>query len=150
MLLVLSVAPVITVIASLLFVPHYESSRYPIQLQPSAIFTQQNLQDNYEPYGYAAHALGGIDGQTYTNSREAFLLNYDKGFRIFEVDLVLLKDGSIFCAHDGNEWKYGLDKPFKKTTADELAGRLCLHKYTALTGGDLLDLLDQHEDTSFI
>ncbi len=150
MLLVLSIAPVITVIASLLFVPHYESSRYPIQLEPSTLFTSQNLRDNYEPYGYVAHALGGIDGQTYTNSREAFLLNYDKGFRIFEVDLVLLKDGSVFCAHDGNEWKYGLDKSFKKTTADELAGRLCLNKYTPLTGSALLDLMYQHEDAYFI
>ena len=34
-----------------------------------------------------AHALGGVDGQTYTNSVEAFEKSYRDGLRWFEVDL---------------------------------------------------------------
>ena len=112
-------------------------------------FTYGGLRDRSRPPGYVAHAFGGIDGNFYTNSREAFVLNYEKGFRTFEVDLVLLKDGSAFCAHDGAEWMYGLDKPFLQTTADELSGRACLGKYTPLTGTELLDLACEYTDASF-
>jgi len=38
---------------------------------------------------YIAHACGGIDGATYTNSREAFIHNYELGHRIFEIDFNL-------------------------------------------------------------
>lgn len=36
---------------------------------------------------YVAHAFGGIGGDTYTNSLEAFEANYARGHRIFEVDM---------------------------------------------------------------
>jgi len=114
---------------------------------PSAFW---NLRDHRKPQGYVAHAFGEIDGIFYTDSREAFLSNYEKGFRTFEVDLVLLQDGSTFCAHDGSEWMYGLDKPFTETTAAELSGTLCLGKYTPLTGSDLLDLINEYRDAYFI
>jgi len=122
----------------------------PVEVGPSNLFTFENLRDHYEPYGYVAHAFGNIDGNKYTNSLEAFELNYEKGFRIFEVDLVLLKDGSAFCAHDGAEWMYGLDKPFLETAADELSGVLCLGKYTTLTGSDLVNLVHEYSDAYFI
>ena len=47
-----------------------------------------------------AHALGWIDGLTYTNSKEAFLFNYENGRRWFEVDLSLTKDMDLVCHHD--------------------------------------------------
>jgi hypothetical protein len=78
------------------------------------------------------------------------VLNYEKGFRTFEVDLVLLKDGSVFCAHDGAEWMYGLPRPFLQTTADELSGRVCLGKYTPLTGTEFLDLACEYTDARFL
>ena len=109
-----------------------------------------NLRNGERPAAYVAHAFGEIDGVFYTDSRDAFLLNYERGFRTFEVDLVLLRDGSAFCAHDGSEWMYGLDKPFTETTAAELTGRLCLGKYTPLTGSDLLDLIDEYTDACFL
>ena len=114
---------------------------------PSAFW---NLRHRSKPQGYVAHAFGEIDGIFYTDSRDAFLSNYEEGFRTFEVDLVLLQDGSAFCAHDGSEWMYGLDKPFAETTAAELSGRLCLGKYTPLTGSDLLDLINDYPDACFI
>lgn len=121
-----------------------------VRLEPSTVFTASNLNNSYEPYGYVAHAFGSVDGETYANSLEAFELSYEKGFRIFEVDMVLLKDGTVFCAHDGYEKRYGLDKRFRQTSYDELAGKLYLGKYTPLNGSQLLDLLDEYKDIRII
>ena len=121
-----------------------------VRLEPSTVFTASNLNNSYELYGYVAHALGSVDGETYTNSLEAFELSYKKGFKIFEVDMVLLKDGTVFCAHDGYEERYGLDKRFRQTSYKELAGKLYLGKYTPLNGSQLLDLLDKYKDIHII
>ena len=36
---------------------------------------------NWENYNIITHALGGLDGYTYLNSRESFINHYDKGCR---------------------------------------------------------------------
>ncbi len=54
-----------------------------------------------------AHAGGGINGQNYTNSLESLESNYNKGFRVFEIDFSWTSDGQLVCLHD---W----DKRFKK------------------------------------
>ena len=43
---------------------------------------------DWENYNIITHALGGIDGLTYLNSRESFINYYDKGCRLFEVETV--------------------------------------------------------------
>ena len=53
---------------------------------------------------YIAHAGGGIDGYTYTNSLEALNYSYELGFRSFEIDLVEDKNGKILGAHDWEHW----------------------------------------------
>jgi glycerophosphoryl diester phosphodiesterase len=50
-----------------------------------------------------AHALGEIRGETYTNSREAFQENHARGFRWFEVDLMLTADSQVVAAHDPHD-----------------------------------------------
>ena len=85
----------------------------------------QALTSGYNPYGFVAHAFGAIDGHVYSNSLEAFQRNYGRGFRVFEVDLVRLADGTALLAHDGLEANYGLNKPFTQATWADLAG----HKY---------------------
>ena len=47
---------------------------------------------DWENYNIITHALGGIDGLTYLNSRESFINYYDKGCRLFEVDLTQTSD----------------------------------------------------------
>ncbi len=47
-----------------------------------------------------AHAGGGINRKMYTNSLEALNLNYDLGFRYFEIDLLHTADGHLVCLHD--------------------------------------------------
>ena len=41
------------------------------------------------------HAMGGIDGNDYSNSLEAFKHNYAKGHRYFEVDFQYTSDGKV-------------------------------------------------------
>ena len=58
-----------------------------------------------EDHPYVAHAFGSILGDSYTNSREAFLLNYQLGHRVFEVDFSITDDGHTVAAHDANHWR---------------------------------------------
>jgi len=52
-----------------------------------------------------AHAGGGIDGITYTNSIEAMNLNYARGFRYFEIDFNTTSDAEIVCVHDWTSFR---------------------------------------------
>jgi glycerophosphoryl diester phosphodiesterase len=106
----------------------------------------QALTSGYNPYGFVAHAFGAIDGRGYTNSLEAFQRNYGRGFRVFEVDLVRLADGTALLAHDGLEANYGLNKPFTEATWADLAGHKYLGRYTILRVQELARLLRDHRD----
>ena len=115
-----------------------------VALRPDA------LTSRYDPYGFVAHANGAIDGRGYTNSREAFDHNYARGFRVFEVDLVRLADGTALVAHNGLEANYGLNKSFKEATWADLAGKKYLGRYTIMRSQDLVALLRRHPDAHFI
>ena len=119
-------------------------------ITPEDLFLEARLQTNDDPYGYVAHALGSIDGQIYTNSKEAFERNYAAGFRLFEVDLVQLKDGTVLAAHDRFEKRYGLRRSFAETTKNELAGKRYLDKYTLMTGRELLSQLNDKKNAYLI
>ncbi len=53
---------------------------------------------------FIAHAGGSIGGKTYTNSLEALNSSYDKGFRLFELDIIKTSDGKYVAAHDWKHW----------------------------------------------
>lgn len=55
---------------------------------------------------YVAHALGGIDNYSYTNSKEAIELSLSKGFKLFELDIKLTKDNKLVCVHGWKETDY--------------------------------------------
>jgi glycerophosphoryl diester phosphodiesterase len=116
----------------------------------AAAIRPEALTDQYDPYGFVAHAFGPIEGHAYTNSLEAFQHNYARGFRVFECDQVLLADGTVLVAHDGLEASYGLGKPFQLATWADLAGRGYLNRYTILRSDDLLQLLVDHPDVFLI
>ncbi len=50
-----------------------------------------------------AHALGGIDGKCYTNTREALERSYAGGYRYFEADVALTEDGHLCLSHGWDE-----------------------------------------------
>ena len=65
-----------------------------------------------------AHAGGGINETTYTNSYEALNHNYKKGFRYFEIDFVFTKDNQLVCLHDWGknfEQSFGFETESKVT-----------------------------------
>lgn len=53
---------------------------------------------------FIAHAGGKIDDRTYTNSLEALDHNYQKGFRLFELDIIKTSDNKFVAAHDWEFW----------------------------------------------
>lgn len=103
---------------------------------------------------YVAHALGGYLGEgevgdELTNSLETAERSYELGFRSFEVDLVLLGDGTVFAAHDGFETHYGLDAAFSEVTWADVKDR----QYPGASGPlpvarleDIVDWMIEHPD----
>lgn len=69
------------------------------QNQPGSIAGTSGWQENR----LIAHAFGGVDGASYTNSYEAFITNYNRGYRLFEVDLVQTTDGKLVARHDWSQ-----------------------------------------------
>ncbi|PZE22093.1 phosphatidylinositol-specific phospholipase C/glycerophosphodiester phosphodiesterase family protein [Paenibacillus xerothermodurans] len=108
-------------------------------------------------YPLIAHALGGIDGVDYTNSRQAFTRNYDKGHRVFEIDLSLTEDGQLVGRHDWMRYlaqkldqeipQEKLDEPL---TLREFKSYKILDKYTPLSFKDVAQILHEHPDVYFI
>lgn len=94
------------------------------------------------PYSWAehnrlvAHATGGVDGQVYTNSLEAWESNYQRGYRVFEVDLRVLDDATVVCAHY---------QP-SQATASEFKAAPLAGGYTPLTVNDLAGLMARYPD----
>lgn len=111
-----------------------------------------------DPYAWAAqhrlvaHANGAINGQRFTNSREAFLANYRAGFRVFEMDLNLTSDGHLVAVHDWSPTTLrSLGLPVGPKTRLPLTqrafARMKIHRsLTPLTLQDALRLLMSHRD----
>ena len=87
-----------------------------------------------------AHAGGSVNGLTYTNSLEALNINYNEGFRFFEIDLYVTNDNKILLYHN---YKKSLDQ-------NEL--KLLLEKYSlsAMTIEDLCKWVSEKPDVYII
>jgi glycerophosphoryl diester phosphodiesterase len=114
------------------------------------------VSDNYERYKsdttrFIAHAGGMIEGNTYTNSLEALNLNYDKGFRLFELDILKTKDDEYVAAHDWNHWSeianYEGELP---VTHEEFIRHKILGKYTPLDMKRINDWFTNHVDATLV
>lgn len=71
---------------------------------------------------FIAHALGGVEGFHNTNSYEAFVSNYLKGYRLFETDLVNTADGELIEARDFSKNK-------ARKTVEQFQGSLIMEKF---------------------
>ena len=96
-----------------------------------------------------AHALGGIEGVSYTNSPDAFRLNYTLGRRWFEVDLALTRDRDLVCFHVEAEPLIGFDRPVAEVTTADFLGHCYRGAYPLMTFNELLGLVAARPD-SFI
>lgn len=101
----------------------------------------------YNGNGYVAHAMGGIDGIAYTNSREAFENAYNNGIRVFEVDLSTTSDDQIVLMHDWENLlgRYEQEKGYVPTL-EEYKNTKLYGKYTTLNIDDLFRLMQEHTD----
>ncbi len=110
-------------------------------------------------YEQVAHALGGIDGNTYTNSKEALLENYSLGHRVFEADFSWTTDGILVARHDWRLLLYDQlqqARPKGWEDADKLIevpislnqhSDLKIHnEYDSLSFSELVELLVEYED----
>lgn len=100
---------------------------------------------------YIAHAGGEIDGQRYTNSVEALNLNYNLGFRIFEIDIIKTSDGHLVCGHDWDHWKHitGFEGE-TPVTLDEFLKHKIKKNYTPLSLEMLHEWFKKHPDATLL
>lgn len=68
------------------------------------IFPKTKYEYVYSNDRFIAHAAGEVNGIKSTNSVEALNSNYQKGFRLFELDIIETSDGQYVAAHDWKMW----------------------------------------------
>lgn len=101
------------------------------------------------------HALGSIDGVTYTNSKEALEYNYEAGKRLFECDLIMTADKQIVACHDWEFWNKetnqddSMDEDYIPTL-DAFMSHKVMGKYTPLSADDIMQFLKEHPDMYII
>lgn len=107
-----------------------------------------------EDLDYIAHAGGSPYGlnqlPSYTNSRQAFDVSYQNGFRAFEFDLITLGDGTVVLAHDYHEDRYGLNEAFGDSTRADVEGRKYDGLFEVLFADDLIQIMVEHPDVWII
>ena len=94
-----------------------------------------------------AHAGGAIDGNVYTNSREAVEGSILEGQKFIEIDLIKTSDGAYIAGHDWelvNEMTGKKDQKDKPQSLDEYKNAKILNKYTTMDEFDVAKLMDKH------
>lgn len=109
----------------------------------------------HEDYQMIAHALGVVDGNAETNSREAFLSTYEAGFRLFEADFQLTLDNYLVVRHDFEQISYANLKQTvlngeTRMNLDRFVIEKIIYDYHSLTVHDLVALLAEHDDAYLI
>lgn len=98
-------------------------------------------------YHSIAHAMGGLDGKDYLNSVDGFYPAYQKGYRVFEMDILLTKDNVAIGKH---RWGWNLSDPTTKK-GDPVSYRKFKNtkiygKYTPTSFLDVLNLMEKYPD----
>lgn len=117
--------------------------------------TSQDSGKGFHDHRIIAHAMGGVNGHEYTNSQEAFVVNYEQGTRIFEVDLMLTTEGNVVARHEwkddtseelGQLWDVPSDRVGERWSHKEFMETPILGVYTPLDWDRVLDLMQQYPD----
>jgi len=111
--------------------------------------SQNTLRD--DKTRFIAHAGGKIDGHIYTNSLEALIHNYQKGFRYFELDIVETSDKKLVAAHDWKGWaeKTGYKGELPPNEKDFLAQKIN-QKFTAMNMVAINQWFKDHPDAVLV
>ena len=91
--------------------------------------------------------MGGLDGKDYLNSIDGFYPAYQKGYRVFEMDILLTKDNVAIGKH---RWGWKLSDPTSKK-GDPVSYRKFKNtkiygKYTPTSFLDVLNLMEKYPD----
>lgn len=102
----------------------------------------------YDEHRIIAHALGGIDGKSYTNSIDALDYNYKRGKHIFEADFNYTSDGVVILTHDFQETENNLiDFPDGYVPSyEEFMNNRVYYKYHPTSALQLLQYMNEHGD----
>lgn len=115
--------------------------------------------EGFKAYRTVAHAMGGLQGMTYTNSYEAFVENYEKGFRVFEVDLLISEDNDLIARHEwgesftsrlGQQDQLKPDRRGAVLTSAEFKAAKIMGQYEPLNWDDILDLMELYPDVYIV
>ena len=101
-----------------------------------------------------AHALGGIDGYTYLNSKEGFEDSYRRGMRFIETDLFFSEDGELICSHGFKEAdveRMGIEGLEAGNPPDyDTWNRMRFHdRYTTQDADDILSYMETYPELYF-
>jgi glycerophosphoryl diester phosphodiesterase len=109
---------------------------------------------------FNAHALGVFHGHKYTNSKEAFINSYKKGFRIFEVDIIKTKDNKFVAMHTWRKEDYrDLELEYNERnpvlTQEEYLGRRLLSRsfkggLTPLALENIFEIMKTYPDVTIM
>lgn len=127
-------------------------------LDAGAYFSRQHRlkkEQWYDTEDVVVHALGSIDGVSYTNSKEALERSYQSGKRLLECDLILTSDGQVAACHDWEFWNRETNKADSVDegyvpTLDVFMNHKIMGKYTPLSGDDIVLFLRDHPDVYII
>ncbi|MGG6312884.1 phosphatidylinositol-specific phospholipase C/glycerophosphodiester phosphodiesterase family protein [Paenibacillus macerans] len=120
---------------------------------------QTQQEQGFKAHRMVAHAMGEIEGLTYSNCYEAFIDNYDKGFRVFEVDLLLSSDGRLIARHEwgesftkqlGQQNELEADRRGAVLTHAEFKSAKINGEFDPLDWGDILDLMERYPDAYIV
>lgn len=115
--------------------------------------------EGFKSHRMVAHAMGGIHGQAYTNTYEAFVANYEKGLRIFEVDLLLSADDDLIARHEwgksftammGQQDELEPERHDGVFTTAEFKEAKIMGQYEPLTWEEILDLMEFYPDVYIV
>jgi glycerophosphoryl diester phosphodiesterase len=100
---------------------------------------------------FIAHAGGGIDGITYTNSLESIMKSIEDGKRLIEIDLIETSDGHLVGAHHWEHFKEIAGFPSSEINNSPLnlkqfKATKILGKYTPITLMEASDLFDKNKE----
>lgn len=104
-----------------------------------------------------AHALGGINGMSNTNTFEAMQGSYKNGFRLFEVDILPTSDGKLAVTHNYYEFlseRYGRPIPAEKTNEIPTKAEFMSHRvrgmYEPMEFEKLISIMSANKDIYII
>ena len=90
-----------------------------------------------------AHAGGTIEGQTYTNSREALLSSLDKGFRYIEIDLYMTTDSNVVCLHELKDYNRMTSSDYNHIDTETFQNNKLYGRYTPMTLEDAVRIWEE-------